>query len=465
MVIIRGQYMFKLLNECTDYDFKEMLEEKKPKSWLKSVSAFANGIGGSLFFGVADENKIVGVANSKETVSKISELIKTRMDPVPIFRVVPHDVENKIIIEVQISKGQFTPYYYSADGNKIAYIRSGDQSIPAPSYILNELILKGLGQTYDAILTNENQTDYSFTYLKSKYLSKTKLRFENEDFDSFELSNKGFLTRAGILFADENRVRQSRIFCTRWNGVNKISEETVLADLEVSGSLLIQLDRALNFFEDNTKTPWHKENGDTVYESGYDYEAIKEALVNAIIHRDYNVVGAEVVLNIYNDRIEITSPGGMYSGKAIPNIVESVMESKRRNPVIADLFHRMKLMNRRGSGLANITNRTNALFNDGLNHVKYKSDEEFFIVTIDNALFNKKSKVKKDTNEKKDNSLTKSDKVVFELIKENNHVTVVEISSLANLSKITVLRAIKKLISVGYLKREGDNRKGYWEIL
>ena len=461
--------MIRLLDECTDYDFKEMLEEKKPKSWLKSVSAFANGIGGSLFFGIADENNIVGIKNAKDDISKISDFIKTRIEPVPIFRAISHDIGGKIVVEVQISKGQFTPYYYSADGNKIAYIRSGNQTIPAPSYILNELILKGLGQTYDAILTNENKDDYSFTYLTSKYLSRTKLRFEREDFESFELSSNGFLTRAGILFADENHVRQSRIFCTRWNGVNKVSEETVLADLEISGSLLVQLDRALNFFEDNTRVPWRKENGDTIYKYGYDYEAIKEALVNAIVHRDYNVVGSEVVLNIYNDRIEITSPGGMYSGKIIPNVVESVMESKRRNPVVADLFHRMKLMNRRGSGLANITNRTNALFNDNLNHVRYRSDEEFFVVTIENALFgfdgDTEKNSKRDVAAETDSGLTKGDRNVLETIRKNKNITVLQIADLTNLSKSTVLRAIKKLTEFNIIKRAGDNRKGFWQIL
>ena len=457
--------MIKLLEECTDYDFKIELEERKPKSWLKSVSAFANGIGGSLFFGVEDENTIKGLNNIKDVITKISDLIKTRIEPVPIYRVIPHEIEELTIVELQVVKGQFTPYYYNADGNKIAYIRSGSQSIPAPAYILNELILKGLGQTYDAIITNEKKNDYSFTYLTSKYLSKTKTRFQDEDFESFGLSENGLLTRGGILFADENHMRQCRIFCTRWNGTNKISEETVLADVEISGSLLIQLDRALAFFEDNTKVPWHKENGDTIYERGYDVEAIKEALVNAIIHRDYNVVGAEVVFNIYNDRIEITSPGGMYSGKTIPCIVESVMESKRRNPVIADLFHRMHLMNRRGSGLANITNRTNALFNDGKNHVQYRSDEEFFVVIIDNANYGTKKETNNDTNIDTNVVLSKNEKVVLDAIKSDNTSSVNQIAEHTGLSRSTVLRSIKKLKALSYIIRKGDDRSGYWEII
>lgn len=456
--------LIKIIEECTDYDFKEKLEDKKPKSWLKSVSAFANGIGGSLFFGITDENTIKGIANPDEEITKISELLKTRIDPVPIFRIIPHEVDKCIVIELKISKGQFTPYYYNADGNKIAFIRSGNQTIPAPSYILNELILKGLGQTYDAILTNERKKDYSFTYLFSKYLSKTNLRFEKEDFESFGLSDDVFLTRAGVLFADENRVRQCRLFCTRWNGTTKVSEETVLADSEISGSLLIQLDRAMNFFEDNTNISWYKENGETVYERGYDVEAVKEALVNAIIHRDYNVVGAEVVLNIYNDRIEITSPGGMYSGKVIPSVVKSIMESKRRNPIIADLFHRMHLMNRRGSGLANITNRTNSLFNDGLNHVKFISDDEFFVVIIENAKYGIKNDTNIDTNIDTTRILSKNEIIVLTSIINNNRASVNQLVSITKLSRSTILRSIKRLKELKYIVRKRDDYSEYWKV-
>lgn len=453
--------MLRLLEECTDYDFKQEMEVRKPKSWLKSVSAFANGVGGSLFFGITDENTVRGVENPKEMIAAISDLIKTRIDPTPIFRLIPHEIDSVIVLELQVSKGQFTPYYYSADGNKIAFVRSGDQSIPAPSYILNELILKGLGQTYDAILTNERKDDYSFTYLTSKYLSMAGVRFEREDYESFGLADGDLLTRGGLLLADSNKLRQCRVFCTRWNGTDKVSEETVLADLEVSGSLLIQLDRAMAFFEDNTKRSWRKQNGDTVYESEYDYEAVKEALVNAIVHRDYNIVGAEVVLNIYNDRIEITSPGGMYSGKKVPDTVESVMESKRRNPVIADLFHRMHLMNRRGSGLANISNRTNALFGGG-RHVRFRSDDEFFVVTIENARFSAKGTV---VGGETAHSRKDIEELILTEMRGNPRVSVTQIGERVGLSRSTVLRAIKTMTERGELRRIGSPRNGQWEIL
>lgn len=134
---------------------------------------------------------------------------------------------------------------------------------------------------------------------------------------SFGLVKNDCLTRAGLLFADENNLLQSRIFCTRWNGTDKVSEKEAVDDDKISGSIIKQLDAAFDFYKKNTKKLWCKEGEGTVNEPEYDDIAITEALANAIIHRDYDIIGAEVCLNIYDNRIEITSPGMMFSRKKI----------------------------------------------------------------------------------------------------------------------------------------------------
>ncbi len=128
-----------------------------------------------------------------------------------------------------------------------------------------------------------------------------------------------------------------------------------------------------------------KERDGTVHHPDYDEEAVLEALVNGIVHRSYSNLGAEVCLNIYDDRIEITSPGVLVSGNPLPKYIDYNFESMRRNPGIADLFWRLGYMNRRGSGLLKITNRTAALFGGDKTHVTYQTRNSFFVVTIDNA--------------------------------------------------------------------------------
>lgn len=100
-----------LIGEATEYDKKLSLEAKKPKSWCKSVSAFANTFGGALIFGIADNDEIVGLENPNSDAEKISEIIKTRMDPIPKFRLRFEQVEDgKVLIILDIFKGEETPY-------------------------------------------------------------------------------------------------------------------------------------------------------------------------------------------------------------------------------------------------------------------------------------------------------------------------------------------------------------------
>ena len=140
--------------EATECDFKVALEIKKPKSWLKSVSAFANGIGGTLFFGIDDNRNVVGLTNAQADAEAISRLIKERITPYPNFILAPEQQGGKYILVLSVFAGRSTPYYYKADGITEAYIRIGNESVIAPSYILNQLLLKGMNRTYDALNSN-----------------------------------------------------------------------------------------------------------------------------------------------------------------------------------------------------------------------------------------------------------------------------------------------------------------------
>ena len=141
----------KWIAEATECEFKVALEVKKPKSWLKSVSAFANGIGGTLFFGIDDDRTIVGLEDVQTDAETISRLIKDRITPYPNFILAPEREDGKDILVLSIAAGHSTPYYYKADGVMEAYIRIGNESVIAPSYVLNQLLLKGMNRTYDAL--------------------------------------------------------------------------------------------------------------------------------------------------------------------------------------------------------------------------------------------------------------------------------------------------------------------------
>ena len=117
--------------ECTAYDFKVMLEEKKFKSWLKSVSAFANGMGGSLFFGIDNDGIVKGLDDVQRVCETISSKIRDYMDPLPEVEMLPQVIDGLHVLQLKVYAGHYTPYYYVGDGQRVAFVRVGDESIPA----------------------------------------------------------------------------------------------------------------------------------------------------------------------------------------------------------------------------------------------------------------------------------------------------------------------------------------------
>lgn len=199
-----------LVAEATECAFKVALEIKKPKSWLKSVSAFANGIGGTLFFGINDDRAAIGLQEIQKDAEIISRLIKERITPLPQFVLTP-------------------------------------------------------------------------------FRERTGLNMELSDYVSFGLADKnGFLTNAGKLLADQHIVFNSRIFCTRWNGIERGSIfDDALDDKEYEGNLIYLLKNGSEFIRNNSKTRFIKEAQYRVDKPDYAERAVTEAVVNALIHRDY----------------------------------------------------------------------------------------------------------------------------------------------------------------------------------
>lgn len=384
----------KLIAEATECDFKAALETKKPKSWLKSVSAFANGIGGTLFFGIDDSKNMVGLHDVQSDAEVISRLIKERITPLPDFVLTPMREQGRNLLMLAVFAGRTTPYYYKADGTMEAYIRIGNESMPAPDYIINELILKGTNRSYDSLVTDKRKVDYSFTLLEATYLERTGLHFEKSDYVSFGLATReGYLTNAGKLLADQYIVYNSRVFCTRWNGLTKGSIfDDALDDKEYEGNMIYLLQSGSEFIRNNSKVRFVKKAQYRVDKPDYSERAVTEALVNALIHRDYLVLGSEIHIDMYDDRLEIYSPGGMYGGKTIQEYDIDDIDSVRRNPIIADLFHRMKYMERRGSGIKKILAETAKLpgYTEKLKPL-FRSTQGAFFVTLKNINYTTQS--------------------------------------------------------------------------
>ena len=477
--------MAKYIGEATAYDKKLMLERKEPLSWLKSVSAFANTSGGLLLYGVDNDGNLVGLENAERDAEDISEMIKSLMDPIPEFDLSLHAEDGRKFVLVSVKAGTTTPYYVFLKGHRDAYIRIGNESVKANSIDLKRLVLKGEKRTWDSLPSNHKRANFAFETLRAEYFARAKMEFVESDFDSFGLVEGGVLTNAGALLADKSPIRHSRVFCTRWNGLTKSNGVMeALDDDEFSGGLLNLLDAAKGFVKVNAKTKWRKmEDGSGRVEyPEYPSAAVEEAIVNGLIHRDYLELGSEVHIDMFDDRMEIYSPGGMISGELIQSLDSRAVASKRRNPVIADLFQRLSLMERRGSGFGKILDAY--LFESekrGRTVVpQFRSSPSEFHVILPNlnykapeldALNGNKDKSSSVGNEIAANVFSstlaegRNAKVIVRAMRANGRVTILDLCRKTRLSTSGVYKIIAALKAASKIRRVGPTKGGYWEVV
>lgn len=373
--------------EGTQLDYKLALEEGKPKSWLKSVSAFANSHGGHILFGVTnDTHDAVGVSDPQADASKIAELISSRISPTPRYQLstFPSDDGSRQCIKLSVQNGPSYPYYYAADRVREVYVRHGDRSELASDFELNNLILKGMNKTFDSMPSSKKYSDVSFTLLGATYKKETgEDLFFPKDLISMGMMNEDDqITNAGLLLCDQGYLPQSKIVCTRWKGRGKGSVEgDALDDKELSDSSLISLlGNAEAFIRNNSKSPWTIRGMRREEKSDYPFKAVREVLVNAMIHRDYQIIGTEIHVDMFDDRLEITSPGGMLSGSRIQEMDLRRVPSMRRNEIISDIFGRLHYMDRRGSGIGRILNS----YTEFTEKPQFYSTETYFLVVLPN---------------------------------------------------------------------------------
>ena len=478
--------ILKLIGEATTYDKKEKIERNKPKSWLKSVSAFANGEGGTLIFGISDDNEIIGLTNAEEDAEFISEAIKTKLDPIPTIDLKFKELNGKKLIFLYVNEGQETPYYYIGDKQRMAYVRIGNESVIADRIQLKQLVMKGSGRTYDSLPSSYKFGNMAFTKLKSVHYKRLQRSFEDSEFVSWGiLDEAGKLTNAGALLADDSPMRQSRIFCTRWNGLtmtNGLGE--AIDDIELEGSVIGQLQDAVTFIRNNSHKRWWKENDHREELPDYPERAVTETVANAIIHRDYMQMGSEIHVDMYDDRLEIYSPGGMMDGKLIQQLNPLTVPSKRRNPLLADFFSRLGLMERRGSGMKKIIdaykqyehlttyhapefNSNSSEFHVTLWNLNYVEEEESEFLKEKKEFLKGPNEFLKEKKEflKDEKEFLRVKRMIYKMVSTNPQITVAKMSVTIGLSDRQVRKYIKKMTDLNLIIREGGRKNGSWKII
>ena len=451
-----------LISECTAYDFKLMLEEKKPKSWLKSISAFANGLGGSLFLGVDNDGVVKGLDDIQHVCETISSKIRDYMDPLPEVEMIPHRINKLEVLQLKVHSGNYTPYYYVGDGQRVAFVRVGDESMPATAEQMVRLVLKGSNKTFDSLHTDYKVEDNSFSILANSFKQRTAQEWNKKFLLSFGLvTSEGNLTNAGALFADDCPLWQSRLYCTRWYGLEK---GDAINDAEFTGNVLMLLREAMNFVKSNTMRGWEKLPDGRKNKPEYAERAVLETMVNHFIHRDYTVMGSEVHLDIYNNRLSVTSPGGMYNGMLIQNLDIKDVSSERRNPILANVMAQLDYMEKRGSGLTRICNETKALdgYKDELKPVFKSTPTQFQTIIFASSDIPNVGDYDGDMSKTK---LTERQQKILDLIKDSPTITGKQMSETLSVTQRTIERDLSALQKKDIVKHEGKDNDGTWIIL
>lgn len=263
--------------------------------------------------------------------------------------------------------------------------------------------------------------------------------------------------------------RKTRVFCTRWNGLDKAPGIIdAIDDKEFSGGLINLLQAGREFVINNSKKAWMKVADGRIEMPDYPERAVMEGLVNALIHRNYLEVGSEVHIDLFDDRLEIYSPGGMFDGTKVQERDLLNVPSRRRNPVIADIFSRLKYMDRRGSGFKKILGdyRNQPQYTEEM-EPKFSSDYDAFFLVLRNLNYKLQSENQSYT-QKNERSLSEVlsevlskkdfDKVLplVEYLQVNGKITPKQAANILGKSAATTRRYLRILINADVINAEGN---------
>ena len=415
--------------ESYNLEFKEEVS----KTFLKTVSAYANYNDGAIIFGLDDDANVVGVKESpKEEALRIENMINDSLSPVPYFEMIIKEVEGKTIIILEVKKGKDTPYYYKGK----AYKRADTATIEVDRFELRRLALEGINMHYED--RKSSSQDLRFTILEARLKKEAGIERINLDIlKTLNLYHKdGYYNTAGELLADENDIDFSGIDIVKFGkDINKILYRKTISNV----SLLTQFDSAVDIFEQYYI--FEEIDGyNRIKKELIPREAFRESLANAIVHRVWDT-NAYIQIAMYEDKIEINSPGGLPAGISKDEYLYGNI-SVLRNPIIAGVFNRLNIIEKFGTGIARI--------NKEYTHSISKPDFE----VSENRI-----RIMLPVTEIDLIDLSEDENMVYELLKEEVELSRKEIDLKAGFNKSKTLRILNGLVDKNIISKTGSGAK------
>lgn len=323
------------------------LKEEINADFKQEIIAFANSDGGEIFVGVDRNGSIVGVTEVEKVMEQIGNMIRDGIKPdLAAYTSINAVHENdKTIIRVHVLRGTKRPYHLTDKGLKPSgvFIRHGVSSVPATEELIREMLRKSDGVTFDkSRCVNQELT---FVYA-DQYFANAHVPFGSSNKKTLKLLDvDGYYTNTALLLSDQC---EHSIKFAVFEGTGKTKFKT---RKEFFGSVLKQMNEAYDFLSLNNNLNSTIDGLKRTDHPDYPLYALREALLNTIVHRDYDYSGSTLI-NIYDDRVEFVSLGGLVKGLTMADVMGGVSQS--RNSVLANVFYRLELIESYGTGIQRI---------------------------------------------------------------------------------------------------------------
>lgn len=454
-------------------EFKKTLPQKGSLS--RTAIAFSNTAGGKILIGVEDTTrKIIGVSEKEalEFPERIYNMIYDSCYPAIVPEIYVEHIKKKSILIVDIYPGALKPYYLKSQGrDNGTYIRVGATNKPADMEMIRELERQRQNLSYDEqILYDRTKENIDVEKLRQDFLRFTGKELKFQDVLNLRILREEQCTYhptvGGMMLAGkENPFEYARIKCARFKGTTM---DEFIDQKEFSGPLYEQVEDAMKFAQVYIAKAGKIEGLQRVDRYEIPLEAVREALVNAVVHRDYSISGSDIKFAIFDDRIELTSPGTLPRSLEIEDIL--IGRSEIRNKVIARFFKEIGFIEQWGTGIQKMIRLCTEA---GLPKPEMRESGLFFQIAFCKPENSQKTARKQPETVRElpgdypviHQQLPETSRKIIEILRNNPYLSRRNIAKHLGITEGSVRHHLKKLKAQGLVERVGPDKGGYWKIV
>ena len=428
----------------------------------KEIIAFANCNGGKLYIGVQDDGIVLGLDDPDATALQISNMVRDAIKPDITMFLHYETVEEtgKKIVAVDIQRGTDRPYYIAKKGMRPegVYVRQGYLAVPAIDAAIRQMIKETDGDRFEAMRSMNQELTFETT---EKEFQLRKIEFGTQQMRTLKLIDQdGLYSNLAMLLSDQC-VHTIKV------AVFQGKDQTVFKDRrEFAGALMKQMNDVYDYIDFHNQTHATIEKLLRIDVRDYPGIAVREALLNLLVHRDY-AFSASALISIYEDRMEFVSIGGLMPGIDLEDVMAGI--SVCRNPDLANVFYRLHLIEAYGTGISKIIG---AYADEEEKPVIETTRNTFKIILPNINAMREKVRISEpeakeenpETNKEDTQELSSEEEQVLEYAGKHEDFTKNDVVSLLKVSASTAARVIRGLVERNFLKRNGKARNTYYTL-